>query len=373
MAMTPVDDALAIALDVVARVARATTTTTRVERAARRASAEDARATTPHPAFAASVVDGYALNARASAAAMRARGDGGATRRWAFDVVDDEASRAGPAKAKRDDEGREFGAMECAYVTTGAALPRGCDCVVPVEACEVASGRARADSSDVVSGKWTRAVGSDVRGRGEVLIAKGERLSAYDVGVLKYARDVVETYEPPRVRVLSTGDELAASASDVAVRGCVVDTNGPMLEALCGEEGAEVISRDIVRDDEAATRAAFEIAVADALCDALITSGGASVGDRDFVKQTIESLGGKIYFRRLAMKPGKPTMFATIPRATGPPLLVFALPGNPVSAAGDVYAHRRAVHSRARWSSRTWTSAHPLRIRRDVTSRPRAR
>lgn len=336
MAMIPVDDALAIALDVVARGARATTTKTRVERSANRVSAEDVRATTPHPAFAASVMDGYALNARASAAAMRANDDGGATRRWEFEIVDDEASRAGPAKATRDDEGREFGAMECAYVTTGAVLPRGCDCVVPEEACEVVregSGRARADSSDVVSGKWTRAVGSDVRGRGEVLIAKGERLSAYDVGVLKYARDVVETYEPPRVRVLSTGDELAASASDVAVRGCVVDTNGPMLEALCGEEGAEVISRDIVRDDEAATRAAFEMAVADASCDALITSGGASVGDRDFVKQTIEGLGGKIYFRRLAMKPGKPTMFATIPRATGPPLLVFALPGNPVSAA----------------------------------------
>lgn len=117
------------------------------------------------------------------------------------------------------------------------------------EVCEVVRegfGCARVDLSDVVSGKWTRVVGSDVRGRGEVLIVKGEWLSVYDVGVLKYVWDVVEMYEFLCVCVLSMGDELAASASDVVVRGCVVDINGLMLEALCGEEGVEVILCDIV-------------------------------------------------------------------------------------------------------------------------------
>ena len=287
--------------------------------------AEDVRALVPHPRFVASVMDGYALRTTDGTV------EGSGSERVGLRVVNAAVSRAGPTVEKAT-----VGSMECAYVTTGAALPFGCDCVVPVEDCVISSGGqvVTVKREALSPGKWTRAIGSDVRGEGEMLIAKGERISAFDVGVLKYASDSkVAVFDAPSIRILSTGDELVASSSATAKIGCVVDTNSPMLRALSVSEGGNVIDSRIVADEEASTLEAMREALSDDRCDVLITSGGASVGDRDYVYSAIVSLGGTIHFGRLAMKPGKPCMFATVPRGEKHNLLIFALPGNPVSAA----------------------------------------
>lgn len=343
--MIAVEDAVEIVLERARRAlsgASATSSTERVpidERLIGRVLARDAIATTPHPSFRASVMDGYALNATATASAVASGGaeDGDDVE---LRALEEASARAGPSSTSSR-ERAPLAAFECAYVTTGAELPPGCDCVVPQEECafvDEARKTVRVKRSAVAANKWTRAAGSDVSGRGETLVSSGERLTPYDVGVLKYLADeCVDTYRAPRVRILSTGDELVADVSAASsAPGCVVDANGPMLRALCFEERAEVTSFEHVRDDVEATADAFGRALRDDACDVLITSGGASVGDRDFVERVIADFGGEIFFSRMMMKPGKPTTFATIPRGAGgekTPLLVFALPGNPVSAA----------------------------------------
>ena len=284
-----------------------------VTNAVGRVLATDVVASSPHPAFVASIMDGYAYN---SAAAV---GD-------AFTLVERACSRAGAPWT----DGM-VNASECAYVTTGARVPNGCDTVAPEEECSV-----RGDVVTITrreSGKWTRAVGSDIKS-GEVLLKQRSRVSAFDVGILRFESTSIATFRPPTVAVLSTGDEIGNEARESQI----TDTNGPMLLALCEKERAQCLFSEIVRDDKTALISAFTKAVTNTACDVLITSGGVSMGDRDMVKSAIEELGGEIRFGRLAMKPGKPCTFATIPRRntsdvdTGP-LLVFALPGNPVSAA----------------------------------------
>lgn len=337
--MIAVEDAVEIVLERARRAlsgASATSSTERVpidERLIGRVLARDAIATTPHPSFRASVMDGYALNATATVASGGVEdGDDVELR-----AVEEASARAGPSSSTSR-ERAPLAAFECAYVTTGAELPPGCDCVVPQEECtfvDEARKTVRVKRSAVAADRWTRAAGSDVTGRGETLVSSGERLTPYDVGVLKYLADeCVDTYRAPRVRIMSTGDELVADVSAASsTPGCVVDANGPMLRALCFEERAQVTSFEHVRDDVEATADAFGRALRDDACDVLITSGGASVGDRDFVERVIADFGGEIAFSRMMMKPGKPTTFATIPRGEKTPLLVFALPGNPVSAA----------------------------------------
>lgn len=337
--MIAVEDAVEIVLERARRAlsgASATSSTQRVpidERLIGRVLARDAIATTPHPSFRASVMDGYALNATATVASGGVEdGDDVELR-----AVEEASARAGPSSSTSR-ERAPLAAFECAYVTTGAELPPGCDCVVPQEECtfvDEARKTVRVKRSAVAADRWTRAAGSDVTGRGETLVSSGERLTPYDVGVLKYLADeCVDTYRAPRVRIMSTGDELVADVSAASsTPGCVVDANGPMLRALCFEERAQVTSFEHVRDDVEATADAFGRALRDDACDVLITSGGASVGDRDFVERVIADFGGEIAFSRMMMKPGKPTTFATIPRGEKTPLLVFALPGNPVSAA----------------------------------------
>jgi len=374
VAMIAVEDAVEIVLERARRAlggASATSSTERVpidERLIGRVLARDAIATTPHPSFRASVMDGYALNATATASAVASGGaeDGDDVELRAVEeasaragpsatasavasggaedgddvelrVVEEASARAGPSSSTSR-ERAPLAAFECAYVTTGAELPPGCDCVVPQEECafvDEARKTVRVKRSAVAADRWTRAAGSDVSGRGETLVSSGERLTPYDVGVLKYLADeCVDAYRAPRVRILSTGDELVADVSAASsAPGCVVDANGPMLRSLCFEERAKVTSFEHVRDDVEATADAFGRALRDDACDVLITSGGASVGDRDFIERVIADFGGEIFFSRMMMKPGKPTTFATIPRGEKTPLLVFALPGNPVSAA----------------------------------------
>jgi molybdopterin molybdotransferase len=172
-------------------------------------------------------------------------------------------------------------------------------------------------------GEGVRAAGSDLPAGAGVFRA-GERLTPGHLGVLAslgVARPRVR--RRPLVAVLSTGDEVAPPETAELAPGVIRDANRPLLAGLLAELGAEVLDLGIVGDDAAELADALAGAAADA--DAVITSGGVSVGDYDLVKQVLATLGG-VQFWRVAMQPGKPFAFGALGHAP-----FFGLPGNPVS------------------------------------------
>ncbi|MEA2421926.1 MAG: molybdopterin molybdotransferase [Thermoleophilaceae bacterium] len=261
--------------------------------------AEDARAEGDLPPFASSAMDGYAVVAGPA-------GD--------LPVVGE--SRAGsPAEQPL----RPGQAMR---ISTGAAVPRGADAVVPVERGELEDGRVRVPATE--QGAHIRHAGEDARA-GTVVLGAGERLDPAGVAVLAaLGHAQVNCGGVPRVTVLVTGDELVEPGNPLGP-GQIRDSNAYGLAAQATRAGARVVSRRIVRDDRDATEAAFAAALDEA--EVVIGSGGVSVGPHDHVKPALAALGVEEVFWGVRLKPGKPTWFGTRGGK-----LVFGLPGNPVSA-----------------------------------------
>ncbi len=215
------------------------------------------------------------------------------------------------------------GPGEAIRIMTGAPMPRGADAIVMVE-------RTARDGDDGVTiqvaaapGDHVRGVGGDVAD-GDVVFAAGILLTPAHLGVLaSLGFAEVPVYRRVRVGVISTGDELREGPVALAP-GQIRDSNRPMLLALVAEAGAEAMDLGIGRDDEAAVTTMFRDAAAS--CDAIITSGGVSVGDYDVVKAVLGQLGALEWWQ-VAIKPAKPLAFGLI---DGTP--IFGLPGNPVSS-----------------------------------------
>lgn len=207
-------------------------------------------------------------------------------------------------------------------ILTGAPLPRGADTVVIQENTEV--------ENDIVvvlespsQGRNIRAQGLDFE-RGAELVYPATRLGARDIGLAASANAaLIRVRKKPLVAVFSTGDELVMPGSPPQADQ-ITSSNGPALCAFVRSCGAEVLDLGIIRDDLRATMAAIKKAKR---ADILITTGGASVGDHDYVQEALKKSGVKIYFWKIAMRPGKPFMFGTQAR-----LRVLGLPGNPVAA-----------------------------------------
>jgi molybdenum cofactor synthesis domain-containing protein len=172
-------------------------------------------------------------------------------------------------------------------------------------------------------GDHIRHPGEDLRA-GQVLFDPGTVLGPGHLGVLaSVGAETVEVVPPARVGVLSTGDELVPGSAPLRP-GQIRDSNRPMLLALVAQAGWVPVDLGTAPDDEAAITAAIERGVAE--CDALLTSGGVSVGDFDYVKAVLDRLGD-MHWWQVAVKPAKPLAFGTV---RGTP--VFGLPGNPVSS-----------------------------------------
>jgi molybdopterin molybdotransferase len=213
-------------------------------------------------------------------------------------------------------------------IMTGAPLPAGADAVVMVERTAILSGDGGPGSR--VAFAHAPDIGEKVRRRGEeveaggVVLRAGEVVDPAAVGLLAATGNACVTVRRRSyVAVLSTGDELVA-VGDRPRAGQIRDANSPMLAALVAEAGGEPVPLAGVGDDEAATREALLRAAASA--DAVVVTGGVSVGDRDFVGGLLGELG-EVYCRRVRMRPGAPN---TLGRLGGVPF--FGLPGNPTSA-----------------------------------------
>ncbi len=207
-------------------------------------------------------------------------------------------------------------------IMTGAPLPAGADTVVRVEDTVPADG-----SVEILArpgpGTAVRRAGGDVA-VGAPVFESGEVLTARHLGVLAAVGvERVQVYRPVRVAVVSTGDEVVAPSIRPLAPGHIRDSNRPMLIGLLAEMGLEAIDYGIVGDDADALRDTFARAATE--CDAVITSGGVSMGEYDLVKRVLTELGG-IELWKVAMQPAKPFAFGAI---GGTPL--FGLPGNPVS------------------------------------------
>jgi len=220
------------------------------------------------------------------------------------------------------------GVGEAVRIMTGAPLPEGADTVIMQERVEVlAGGRIRVHAGHR-AGENVRQAGEDIAA-GAVVLSRGRRLQPADLGLLaSLGIAEVRCRRRPRVAIFSTGDELRPLGTPLGP-GEIYDSNRYTLHALLTRMGAEVLDLGAVPDDRAALGEALRSAADEA--DALITSGGVSVGEADYVKGLLEELG-EVHFWKLAMKPGRPLAFGQLRRC-----YFFGLPGNPVSVAATFY------------------------------------
>lgn len=229
---------------------------------------------------------------------------------------------------------------QAAKIMTGAPVPEGADSVVRIEHTDAWGSdrwaRGVQDHVRVLRGddayRNIRHRGEDVR-RGEDVLRRGSVVRAAEVGVLaSVGRTILVAHARPCVGILSNGDELVEPEriADVEAARKIVNSNSWSLAAAVMAAGAVPLRLGIARDDESDIREKVAPALEGA--DALLTSAGASVGEHDLVKRVLDSMGMELGFWRVRMRPGSPFSFGVIPREARPPLLVFGLPGNPVSA-----------------------------------------
>jgi len=310
-----------------------------LERVATRAAlgrvlAEDVVPRLDVPAHDNSAMDGYAVRA----ADLR---PGGETR---LDEV-------GTALAGRPYKGK-VGALECVRVMTGAVMPAGTDTVVIQEVVRI-----EGDSIVVPAGQQrgqnTRAAGEDLKS-GVAVLKAGRALGPADLGLIA-SLGLAEVSVRRRLRVafFSTGDELESIGAPLG-EGQVYDSNRYTLYGMLSRLGVEMRDLGVVRDDPALLEAAFSGAAANA--DAIVTSGGVSVGEADYTKQMMAKLG-EVLFWKIAMRPGRPMAFGRI-ETRGNSAWLFGLPGNPVAVMVAFYQFVR--EALLRLSGRNHDLAVPL-------------
>lgn len=261
--------------------------------------AEDIIAPEDVPPERRSAVDGYAVHSR----------DAG---EWLTVVTEVTAGRPGDARLRPS---------TAAPIMTGGVIPAGADTVVMVEHVEDCYGHVRAPVAR--PGENIHLAGADLR-RDEPILSRGTLVGPAEIGLLAaIGRTRMKVYRRPRVAVLATGDEVVEPWETPPLGG-LRDTNRYSLIACARQTGADVVWSGWAPDDEAQQQAAITDALSSA--DVLLTSGGVSMGTRDFIKPLLARVG-EVRFGRVNFKPGKPLTFATVG-----PKLAFGLPGYPVSS-----------------------------------------
>ncbi len=301
MALLPVEEARARILRDVRPLAAESI---ELDKALGRVLAQPVKAKRNQPPFDSSAMDGYAVVAADLAAApvqLKVLGVSAAGRRYAGSMRSGEAVR----------------------IFTGAPVPKGADAVVIQENTLSQDPPYISVLQGVAAGQNVRRIGLDFA-RGESLIQPGTCLTARDIGLAAAANAAhVRVRRKPVVAILSTGDELVLPGQSPRADQ-IVSSNSHALAAMARRFGAEIINMGIVPDQLKATQRAI---VKAAHADILLTTGGASVGDHDYVQEALVNSGVRMDFWKIAMRPGKPFMYG---RRKGQHVL--GLPGNPVSA-----------------------------------------
>jgi molybdopterin molybdotransferase len=303
--MLPVDDAIQI---VQQQTSRLPLECVSLAEAIGRVLAEDTVADSDLPPFDRSQMDGYAVLAsdvQRTPVKLKIVGESAAGRGWHNAMKPGEAVR----------------------IMTGAPVPTGADSVQQVELTREASGSNEVEILEPVpQGRSIVTRGSEIKA-GETVLNAGEVISAARMAVLAsfgYAEIIVGSQ--PKVAVLATGSELV-SVDQKPGQDQIRDSNNFTIAAYAKLAGARVERLPLAGDDTNLLKR--QIAEAAARSDVVITSGGVSVGTYDFTKPALRELGAEFFFERVALRPGKPTVFARLPNGT----LFFGLPGNPVSVS----------------------------------------
>ena len=280
----------------------------KLETALNRVLAEDVVADSDLPPFDRSQMDGYAVRAEDTAAApvrLRIAGESAAGRGWHHELKEGEAVR----------------------IMTGAPVPAGADSVQQVElAHELKDGTVVELLESVDAGRSIVKRASEIKA-GETVLQGGVVINAAMMAVLAaFGYAEVAVGQRPRVGVLATGTELVA-VHEKPGQDQIRDSNNYSIAAYAQLTGAAIESLPLARDETSVLKK--QIATAAKQCNVIVTSGGVSMGVYDVTKAALKELDAEIFFERIALRPGKPTVFARLPNGT----LVFGLPGNPVSVA----------------------------------------
>ena len=233
---------------------------------------------------------------------------------------------------------------ECLGIMTGAVMPGGADTVVPRELCDVEGDIVGIQAGTVQAGENLRRRGEDLA-RGQTALRTGRVLKAADLGLTaSLGIEQVSVVRRLRVALFSTGDELRAPGQPLEA-GCIYDSNRYSLMGALQRLGVEIIDLGLVRDDPAALRDTLGSVVGHV--DAVLTSGGVSMGDADHLREVLGHIG-EVAFWKVAMRPGRPFAFGPLHATMAPSSGVgsettwlFALPGNPVAALVTFYVLAR--------------------------------
>jgi len=246
-----------------------------------------------------------------------------------FSDLDKPLKEIGTALAGRPFTGK-VGAGECVRIMTGAVMPEGADTVVIQEIVKQEAGRIVVPSGQKRA-QNVRYAGEDLK-VGVAVLQSGKSLRPAELGLIaSLGIGEVKVKRRLRVALFATGDELASIGSPLK-DGEVYDSNRYTVHGMLSRLGVEIIDMGVVRDDPAKLEAAFKKASS---ADAIITTGGVSVGEADFIRQMMAKLG-EVLFWKIAMRPGRPMAFGRIGEAW-----LFGLPGNPVAVMVTFYAFVR--------------------------------
>jgi len=272
-----------------------------IEESIGRICANDIYARIPLPRFDHSAMDGYAIRIANAGQSIECQ-----------DIIY-AGSRAIPA-LKEDYAIR---------IMTGAPVPMGCEAIVPLENVVVESNTVTLPNN-IKYGSHIRRQGEELK-TGAICLRKGEEITPYAIGLLaSQGINTIEVVCRPNVTILSTGDELKPYTQKNIEEFEIYNSNTPMFAARAKSIGCQTKSLNICSDDLQTLKEHIKASLD---CDIIITSGGASVGDKDITKQAFLELGMEILFEKIDIKPGKPTSLGKIGDT-----LVFILPGNPLAA-----------------------------------------
>ncbi len=330
----PITEALNIIYD---NVAPLTTEIIPIELSVGRIMAEDSIATFDLPRFDNSAMDGYAVKCI----------DADST------VSCDEVIYAG------DDPQMILVPQKVIKIMTGAPIPEGCEAIIPIENVSVEGDQVTLPSN-IEQNAHIRRAGEDVK-NGTVYLQKGEPVTAYSIALLaSQGVTHLTVYRKIKVAVFGTGDELRPHFEKIAPHQ-LYNSNTPMFLARAKELGCEVryvpSSGDTMESLEASIRSTLD-------ADIIITSGGVSMGDKDFTKEAFANLGMKLYFDKVDIKPGKPTAFGKIGETA-----IINLPGNPLASMVNYEIFIRAAIHKMSGANAHFHSTIETEMREDFTLR----